>query len=128
MFSRLGPAPAVEDIIPRLVLAGVGLGLFSSANNSAIMGSVPMHRQGVANGVVSTVRQLGMMIGVTLCTAVFTARFPKYRLLSTAGATTAAAADAFLLTAAIILVGVLTSAVRGTTEAGSLEQGAGSQG
>jgi EmrB/QacA subfamily drug resistance transporter len=116
MFSRLGTAPSVKEIIPRLVLAGVGLGLFSSANNSAIMGSVPMHRQGVANGVVSTVRQLGMMLGVTLCTAVFTARFPKYHLLSAASATTAAAADAFLLTAAIILVGVLTSSVRGTTE------------
>jgi EmrB/QacA subfamily drug resistance transporter len=116
MFSRLGPAPSVKEIIPRLVLAGMGLGLFSSANNSAIMGSVPMHRQGVANGVVSTVRQLGMMLGVTLCTAVFTAQFPKYRLLTAASATTAAAGDAFLLTAAIILAGVLTSSVRGTTD------------
>jgi EmrB/QacA subfamily drug resistance transporter len=116
LFSRLGPAPSVKEIVPRLIVAGMGLGLFSSANNSAIMGSVPMHRQGVANGVVSTVRQLGMMLGVTLCTAVFTARFPEYRLLSASGATTAAAGDAFLLTAAIILVGVLTSCVRGTTE------------
>jgi EmrB/QacA subfamily drug resistance transporter len=116
LFSRLGPAPSVRQIVPRLVIAGMGLGLFSSANNSAIMGSVPMQRQGVANGVVSTVRQLGMMLGVTLCTAVFTARFPQYRLLSTAHATTAAAADAFLLTAAIILIGVLTSSVRGTED------------
>lgn len=116
MLSRLGATPSVEQIVPRLVVAGMGLGLFSSANNSAIMGSVPMHRQGVANGVVSTVRQLGMMLGVAVSTAVFTARFPAYRLLSASGATTAAAGDAFLLTAAIILVGVLTSSVRGTTE------------
>jgi MFS family permease len=116
LFSRLGPTTSVREIIPRLVIAGMGLGLFSSANNSAIMGSVSMQRQGVANGVVSTVRQLGMMVGVTLCTTVFTARFPQYRLLSAAHATTAAAADAFLLTAAIIVVGVLTSCVRGTTE------------
>lgn len=119
MFSRLGPAPSVKEIVPRLVLAGMGLGLFSSANNSAIMGSVPMHRQGVANGVVSTVRQLGMMLGVALCTAVFSAQFPKYRLLADASATTAAAGDAFLLTAAIILAGVVTSSVRGTTENGT---------
>jgi EmrB/QacA subfamily drug resistance transporter len=116
LFSRLGPAPSAREIVPRLIIAGIGLGLFSSANNSAIMGAVPMNRQGVANGVVSTARQLGMMLGVALCTAVFTARFPLYRLLSAANATTAAAADAFLLTAAIVLVGVLTSSVRGTTE------------
>jgi EmrB/QacA subfamily drug resistance transporter len=115
MFSRLGAAPSAKEIVPRLIVAGMGLGLFSSANSSAIMGSVAMHRQGVANGVVSTARQLGMMLGVTLCTAVFAARFPEYRLLTTASATTAAAGDAFLLTAAIILLGVLTSSVRGTT-------------
>ncbi|MGE5306931.1 MAG: MFS transporter [Alphaproteobacteria bacterium] len=116
MFSRLGAAPSAKEIVPRLIVAGMGLGLFSSANSSAIMGSVAMHRQGVANGVVSTARQLGMMLGVALCTAVFAARFPAYRLLTAASATTAAAEDAFLLTAAIILVGVLTSSVRGTTE------------
>ena len=116
LFSRLGSAPSEEEIIPRLVLAGMGLGLFSSANNSAIMGSVPLHRQGIANGVVSTARQLGMMLGVTISTAMFTARFPTYRLLGAASATTAAAGDAFLLTAAIILLGVLTSLVRGTAE------------
>ncbi len=116
MFSRLGPAPLAADIIPRLVLAGMGLGLFSSANGSAIMGSVPIHQQGIANGIVSTVRQLGMMLGVSVSTATFAARFPGYQLLGAANATTAAAADAFFLTAAIILLGVLTSLVRGTTE------------
>lgn len=118
LFSRLGAAPSVQEILPRLIIAGIGLGLFSSANNSGIMGSVPMHRQGVANGVVSTVRQLGMMLGVTLCTAVFTARVANYRLLTAASATTAAAGDAFLLTAAIVLIGALTSLVRGPTENG----------
>jgi len=113
LFSRLGSAPSVNDIVPRLVLAGMGLGLFSSANSSAIMGSVPMHRQGVANGVVSTARQLGMMLGVAIATAVFSARYPLYEKLGEASATTAAARDAFTLAAAIVLVGVFTSLVRG---------------
>ena len=113
MFSRLGSAPSVKEIVPRLVLAGMGLGFFSSANNSAIMGSVPMHRQGVANGAVSTARQLGIMLGVAISTAVFRARYPLYSKLGEAGATTAAAQDAFLLAAAIVLAGVLTSLVRG---------------
>lgn len=113
MVSRLESVPSGKEIIPRLVLAGMGLGFFSSANNSAIMGSVPSHRQGVANGVVSTARQLGIMLGVAISTAVFQARYPLYSILGKAGATTAAAQDAFLLAAAIVLVGVLTSLVRG---------------
>jgi MFS family permease len=113
MVGRLGSAQSAKDIVPRLVLAGMGLGLFSSANNSAIMGSVPMHLQGVANGVVGTARQLGMMLGVSLSTAVFKTRYPIYIVLGKASATTAAAQDAFLVAAAIVLVGVLTSMVGG---------------
>lgn len=113
LVSRLGSAPSANDIVPRLMLAGMGLGLFSSANGSAIMGSVPMHRQGVASGVVSTARQLGMMLGVAIATAVFSARYPLYTNLGETGATTAAARDAFTLAAAIVLIGVFTSLVRG---------------
>jgi MFS family permease len=97
----------------RLLVAGVGIGLFSSANNSAIMGAVPMHRQGIANGVVSTARQLGMMVGVAVCASLFRARYPLYGALGEASATTAAVQDAFLVTGAIILIGILTSLVRG---------------
>ncbi len=113
LFSRLGPAPAVNEIVLRLALVGSGLGLFSSANGSAIMGSVPMHRQGVANGVVSSARQLGMMLGVAMTTAVYRARYPLYSMRGVASATTAAAQDAFFLTATIVLFGVFTSLVRG---------------
>jgi EmrB/QacA subfamily drug resistance transporter len=117
LISRLGAAPSQNEIVSRLMLAGVGLGLFSSANSSAIMGMVPIDRQGVANGVVSTARQLGMMLGVAATTAIFKARHPLYATLGEAQATTAAAEDAFLVVAAIVLLGVLTSLVRGREEA-----------
>lgn len=112
-MSRLGSAPSAMDIVPRLMLAGMGIGLFSSANGSAIMGSVPWEVQGVANGVVSIARQLGMMLGVAIATAVFSARYPLYTGLGEATATSAAARDAFFLAAAIALLGVFTSLVRG---------------
>jgi len=101
------------------MLAGAGLGLFSSANNSAIMGEVPLDRQGVANGVVSTARQLGMMLGVAATTAIFKARYPLYSALGEARATTAAVEDALLVVSGIILLGALTSLVRGKEEAQS---------
>jgi MFS family permease len=115
MLSGLRSAASGEEIVPRLLVAGIGLGLFSAANNSAMMGSVPIGRQGVANGVVSTARQLGMMLGVAVCTAVFTNRYPLYAMLGEANATIAAVQDAFALTAAIVLVGVFTSTVRGAS-------------
>lgn len=117
IFSRLGAAPSQTEIVARLMLAGAGLGLFSSANNSAIMGAVPLRRQGVANGVVSTARQLGMMLGVAATTGIFKARFPLYSALGEARATMAAVEDALLVVSGIILLGALTSLVRGTEEA-----------
>jgi len=119
LVSRLGATPSQNEIVARLMLAGAGLGLFSSANNSAIMGEVPMDRQGVANGVVSTARQLGMMLGVAATTGIFKARFPFYSALGEARATMAAVEDALLVVAGVILVGALTSLVRGTEEAQS---------
>jgi EmrB/QacA subfamily drug resistance transporter len=117
MVSRLGATPSQTEIVARLMLAGAGLGLFSSANNSAIMGAVPLRRQGVANGVVSTARQLGMMLGVAATTGIFKARYPLYSALGEARATMAAVEDALLVVSGIILVGALTSLVRGTEEA-----------
>jgi MFS family permease len=117
LVSRLGATPSQNEIVSRLMLAGVGLGLFSSANNSAIMGEVPMDRQGVANGVVSTARQLGMMLGVAATTAIFKARYPLYSALGEARATMAAVEDALLVVSGVILLGALTSLVRGRVEA-----------
>ena len=116
IFSRLGTAPSQSEIVARLMLAGAGLGLFSSANNSAIMGAVPLRRQGVANGVVSTARQLGMMLGVAATTGIFKARYPLYSALGEARATMAAVEDALLVVSGIILLGALTSLVRGKEE------------
>jgi len=107
IFSRLGAAPSQTEIVARLMLAGAGLGLFSSANNSAIMGAVPLGRQGIANGVVSTARQLGMMLGVAATTAIFKARYPFYSALGEARATMAAVEDALLVVSGIILLGAV---------------------
>jgi hypothetical protein len=113
LILGLTAAVSAGEIIPGLLLAGLGLGLFSSANNSAIMGSVPMHRQGIASGVVSTARQLGMMLGVAASTTVFRMRYPLYVTLGEASATAAAVQDTFLAVAVVIACGVLTSLVCG---------------
>ena len=60
---------AGDALWPMLVLLGVlgvGLGLFTPPNNSAIMGSAPPHRLGVAGGILNMTRSLGTSLGVAL--------------------------------------------------------------
>ncbi len=54
-----------------LLLLGLGFALFSSPNISVIMGSVAPKYLGVASGLNSTMRTLGMMTGMTIITLVF---------------------------------------------------------
>ncbi len=56
----------------RIVLFGIGMGLFSAPNNSAIMGAVPRERLGVGSGLLSLSRLLGNTTGLPLIGAIFT--------------------------------------------------------
>lgn len=54
-----------------LVLLGAGFALFSSPNVSVIMGSVEPRYLGVASGLNSTMRTMGMMTSMTIITLIF---------------------------------------------------------
>ncbi len=58
-------------IMAMLVILGVGFALFSSPNVSVIMGSVAPRYLGVASGLNSTMRTLGMMGSMTIITITF---------------------------------------------------------
>lgn len=59
--------------ILRVAPFGLGLGMFQSPNNSAIMGGVPRERLGIASGLLSLSRTLGQTTGVPLLGSVFAA-------------------------------------------------------
>ena len=65
------PDMGVLSIVWRIALAGIGTALFVSPNNTAIMGSVPVHQRGIASGATATARNLGMVSGVALAGAIF---------------------------------------------------------
>lgn len=50
----------------RALPVGIGLGLFQSPNNSAIMGSVSRDRLGVASGFMALTRTTGQTVGIAL--------------------------------------------------------------
>jgi EmrB/QacA subfamily drug resistance transporter len=64
-------ATPVALIMVMLAILGLGFALFSSPNISVIMGSVPTRYLGVASGLNSTMRTLGMMASMTIITIVF---------------------------------------------------------
>ncbi len=69
--STLRPGVSLAAYILHIMPVGLGMGLFQSPNNSAIMGRVPPHRVGVASGLLSLARTLGNTSGLPLMGAVF---------------------------------------------------------
>jgi EmrB/QacA subfamily drug resistance transporter len=67
----------------RFIPLGFGLGIFNAPNNSAIMGSVPRHRLGIASGLIAITRILGQITGIAVLGAVWAARVAVYTGTST---------------------------------------------
>jgi EmrB/QacA subfamily drug resistance transporter len=74
----LGPAARLPLLVTGLVLLGVGMGLFTPPNNSAIMGSAPADKLGVAGGVLNMMRSLGLIFGVDISGVIFTTLEHRY--------------------------------------------------
>ncbi|MHC1784964.1 MAG: MFS transporter [Anaerolineaceae bacterium] len=62
----------------RFIPLGIGMGIFQSPNNSAIMGSAPKHRLGVASGLQAITRTLGQTTGISIFGALWAARILQY--------------------------------------------------
>lgn len=114
LLAGLGPTSAIHSIIIALAVVGLGAGLFTSPNNSALMGAAPRERQGVAAAIMATARNVGMVLGVGLAGAVFTSV-----MASRGGVPSAlfAAARASFISGAIVAgVGAAISLIRGKTD------------
>jgi hypothetical protein len=64
--------PNLALTLPILALLGVGLGLFTPANNSSIMAAVPTNRLGIASGILNMTRSVGTSLGVAATGAILT--------------------------------------------------------
>lgn len=79
------------------------------------MGSAPRHRQGIASGVLATARNVGMVLGVGLAGAVVTTIMAQGEASGSATALFDGVRMAFLVASGAAGLGVLTSAIRGTS-------------
>lgn len=124
LLSRLSFDSSVAYIIISLAVTGLGSGLFQTPNNSAIMGSVPGNRRGIASSMLATMRNMGMVMGVAVSGAIFSSRLGYLKaVMSTQGiagneleVNSFMGALSFTFTIASILAAaaVLTSLARGS--------------
>jgi EmrB/QacA subfamily drug resistance transporter len=98
------------DVALRLSLLGLGMGLFQPPNNNIIMGSLPKEQLGIAAGVLGTMRNMGMVIGVAISGAVFSNRYVFYG--NNENSFLPAFHDTFVVSAIICGIAVVVSLVR----------------
>jgi EmrB/QacA subfamily drug resistance transporter len=111
LFSRLGTGSGFWDMLPGLLVGGVGMASVMTPMTAAAMGSVPVDKAGVSSGVLSTFRQVGGSLGIAVMGAILTSR--RADALAAGATPQAAFVDGFqvaLLVGAIIaFAGALTA-------------------
>ncbi len=75
------------DVVKRLIIVGIGMGMFHSPNSSAMMSAVPKNVIGIASGLLAVCRNMGIAGGVAVSTAIFAYRKNLY--IPTSGETEA---------------------------------------
>ena len=93
-----------------LMPVGLGMAIFQSPNNTAIMSAAPRHRLGIASGMLSMTRTLGQVTGIALLGAFFANRLQAYAGMpvdvndAPSAAFVQALQDQFLLAAILVII------------------------
>jgi EmrB/QacA subfamily drug resistance transporter len=77
-LALLGEGSHLVLLIGLMILLGIGMGLFTPPNNSAIMGAAPRDKLSVAGGLLNMMRSLGLIFGVDISGLIFTNLENKY--------------------------------------------------
>jgi EmrB/QacA subfamily drug resistance transporter len=64
MFLNVGVDSSWTALMPGLLVASIGTGIFNPAVSAVALGSAPQHMSGLAAGVNDTFRQAGIAVGV----------------------------------------------------------------
>jgi MFS family permease len=72
LFSRMGVDAHPAHVATGMALTGLGMGLFSAATTSAVMGSMARSRYGIATAFVNLARTSSNVTGVAMATTIVT--------------------------------------------------------
>lgn len=113
-LSSLSTSTSAIGFMLRYLPIGIGVGLFQSPNNSAIMGSAPRDRLGIVSSMLAVTRSLGQTVGIAVLGALWAAFVYRSAGGFVAGGATAAAAEdqvAGLQAVSIIVAALVTIAL-----------------
>ncbi len=72
LLSRMTLNFTTPWLISALAISGIGAGLFTAPNNSALMGAAPPHRRGVAGAILAAARTVGFASGIAMAGLIYT--------------------------------------------------------
>lgn len=108
VLAGLGSGSGLWVAALGLAVAGSGTGTFIAPNTSALLGSAPKSRQGIASGVQATARNFGMVLGIGMAGAIFTTQLAQ----NTPEALFRGVDLGFLAAAGVAVLGVAISALK----------------
>jgi EmrB/QacA subfamily drug resistance transporter len=77
-LSTLTSTTTTTGFVLRFLPIGIGMGIFQSPNNSAIMGIAPKDRLGTVSGMLAVNRTLGQTTGIAVLGAIWASRVFHY--------------------------------------------------
>jgi EmrB/QacA subfamily drug resistance transporter len=121
--SSLDAETTTLGYVLRFLPVGLGMGMFQSPNNSAIMGAAPRERLGIASGMLAVTRTLGQTTGIAVLGALWAGQVFKYAGGVLPGGATAASnvaqvaalRDTFVIVS-VLIVGALLLSIWGLAE------------
>lgn len=111
-LSKISATSPTPLIVFAFGVFGVCMGLFQSPNNSSVMGVVPKPKLGIAGGILATMRNLGMVLGIALSVTLFSYRQKFYLDLQVQEKFANALGDTFFFAGFIALIGLVLSFTR----------------
>ncbi len=130
MLSRLGQTTTFNSLVLPLLFVGSGMGIFASPNRASIMNSAPPPERGIASGMSSTLVNVGSIFSMGMAFYVMSLTVPMKDLAgiflgtSTGGqvgpwviAFINSIHYLFFISAAILLIAIIPSVLRGNKQA-----------
>ena len=78
LFSRVGLHTTYRELLPAMIIGGVGMPLAMSPTTAAAMAAVPVDKAGVGSGVLNSFRQVGGSLGIALLGAIMASRSSSF--------------------------------------------------
>jgi MFS family permease len=72
LFAQLDRDSSFWNILPGMLVGGLGMGLAMTPTTAAAMGSVPTDKAGVGSAVLNSMRQVGGSMGIAVMGAIVT--------------------------------------------------------